>query len=232
VPKATRARQARHLPADVEHLLREEAEKDRLEIMRDRKLFEERMTFLRAASRHPEIRLADKLRKQVYEMLPAQSDDRNTWGAWTEQADQIMADWAKDLNLAGQHRVITEAWRQINSWNDGGKEPFRWHQIAGPPKFELPVFTGQGDYVQTVLRQGRDLAVDYVERSRALRKVPGRKRIASVEQRYEWAALRICLLWSYRDIAEYYSQFYEQSISLQALQKAVDAICRRLGFST
>jgi hypothetical protein len=112
---------------------------------------------------------------------------------------------------------------------------FKWEPFVPSPEWPHWRYSGdrresEQDYRWRAERWWKTALDDYIASHKRLRsEVPAqRKGKASMEQRYEWAALRVCLRWPYQKIADTFPGGY---ITGQAVRDQVNNICRRLGFT-
>jgi hypothetical protein len=208
--------------------------------------WDERYAFLSAASECPDIRLADALRTTVYSLVlktpPEHYNDQYSPPAieWRAELDRAMRSWAARFHLADVEWVIPMAWNAINTWtvlrNEGNSNPFKWvHLYAKVPKFTWPVWAGlnvsEADYRTYAENEFHRALEEYIAANNEARaKEPNlemRDGYNPVAVRYTWTALRICLHWSYADIAELFPG--PEGVSEQAVRVMVARICQRIG---
>ena len=206
--------------------------------------WDERQAFLRAASECRHIRLSDALRKMVYGLVlktpPEHYTDQFSAAAiaWRADLHDAMVHWAKRFNLGDIEWVIPMAWEVINLWqcarHPTDVRPFTSVRLyAPPPKFDWPHWTGntsERDYrnhVDNTFSRALESYIAACKEGRAKDPPLVVRTKHSVEVRYTWAALRVCLKWPYCDIAEQYGG--SESVSDEAVRKMVAGICERIG---
>jgi hypothetical protein len=203
-----------------------------------------RRLFLKAAARHPEIRLADSLRERV--LIPTQklrvelglSDlPAAQWKAaqekaherWNHVHERLLRSWAKDANLHFDW-VLSEAVHQLMTWRSFPELKTPFTDIFGyqaPQSFLEPWFFDhekeslyrkrmKTKFVTTLEAHIRD-----VKRLRS-RLLPDR---GSRAAHYLWAVEYMCLGKKWSDIAK----ANPVHISWQAVRKAVEPILMKIG---
>jgi hypothetical protein len=204
---------------------------------------QERLNFLHAAAEHPSIRLADALHADVYALVlrkpKADYEQQFTPEAIGRRAEieRAIQRWAERFHL-DVGWVIQEAHNAINTWQlRPGVEPtnpFTWRPLyVHMRQFEWPnwlVGTKEAEY-RTLANNAWSAALEaYIDEVKVVkaREKSNRSRDARpVRERYEWAALRICLGWRFPQIAETYSVG-----SPQAIQESFKSLCEIIGLSS
>jgi hypothetical protein len=207
-----------------------------------------RLHFLRAAAKHPDIRLGDSLRKKVFE------PERQRWAAlglpapqklsqdWThEQYDalpsfydarsRLIGEWAASHNL--DYEWVHEAARDALGWEIFPTDPF--HVIPGyqPPQFLWTPWcfdheSERGYRRRTAAAFQRTLAA-YIERVSAERRRYLNHRF-SHDSHYHWAVEHVCLGRRFSDIArETRNRKLKATMTRQAIRNAVLPILERIG---
>jgi hypothetical protein len=109
-------------------------------------------------------------------------------------------------------------------------------RVTAPQPFLLPPWPGEcteRDYREFVTHSFRlelERYIDYVKKERDVPDRPKRERKLTRAQRYECAAIRVCLRWTYSRIAK--ALDVEEGIDAQAIEASVKKICKRLGLPT
>lgn len=216
----------------------------------DSGIHEDRRLFLRAAAMHAEIRLGHSLWESVFSLWsnppPGAQEDQFSAAniAYVYSVRRALWAWARQHSL-GVYWVISAAYGELQSWSmrrDQGlplnKDFTSWHPIfAEPPEFEWPHWLPtrgetEREYRDKAMAQFRKALEEYVLETKKARKGGRDRRTRNVhpDQRFTWAALRVCCGWTYEKIAG--ECVSSEGVSVQTVHRTVRDLCRRLELST
>jgi hypothetical protein len=207
----------------------------------DRRIHNERRAFLSAASECSQIRLGDELRKRV-DLLVVQAGVLDipkflspSRANLRDKLDSAIIKWARDFQIETTW-VIHLGWgAAIARITSGGWPQNLWPWVPeGLPSW--PEWNPDREKESAYDRRVKALVAAYkreVKWARAPlrgRPSPGQGDVTEqIYQRYKWAALRVCIGLTYREIAESCNE--RESVSEQAVRDAVMLILRRLGLN-
>jgi hypothetical protein len=167
------------------------------------------LLFLRAAARHPKIRLEESLRENVFGSLESTAEEikRLEPGArlpLPPEYGNLIKKWAEGHNLDYEW-VIRHARRTVDIWLvvNPAVKAFEGVPEISPPAFQPPLrLPGESDraYRSRQVRYFRDTIDRGMRELKRSRKHILQSR-GSEAAHYRWAAERVCLGWTWAGIA-------------------------------
>jgi hypothetical protein len=205
-----------------------------------------RRLFLKAAARHPKIRLAESLRERVLIPtekswvklgLPVPNLPASQWKpvhdkaleSWNHEHERLLRSWATDLHL-NYDWVLSEAAAQLTDWRSFPERTGAFTGILGyiAPQFYWEPWhfdhEMEGAYRKRMKANFATALEEHIRDVKDLRSslLPDR---GSRETHYGWAAERVCLGRKWTDI----SKAHPVDISWQAVRNAVQPILAKIG---
>jgi hypothetical protein len=204
-----------------------------------------RLHFLRAAAEHPKIKLADSLRRSVFEpsrkrwaelRLPVPNVPSEQWTptqydtlhAFQSEESELVEQWAVRHNIG--YEWVYEAAYDALKWEEFPKAAFPFIPGYQPPQFIwVPWFFENEEEMTYRRRRVQDFkrALDeYVGEVNQMRKrFLGHRE--SHDSHYRWAVEHVCLKWGWASIAK-----ADGRVSWQAVRGGVIPILDRIGITT
>jgi hypothetical protein len=220
---------------------------ERHESVDDIAIREERRLFLVAAAEHPKIRLGESLHDDVflplrklwtelrlYDLEVLRSDNGERFlSRYEEKQNDLLKKWITRHHLAFEW-ICEEAINQVTSWSGlPTMPPFSGMPGYHPPNFFLDNwFSNESEqhYRRRMFRKFDDLLGPYMRDVKRSRKLLLRDR-GSQSTHYAWAAMRVCLKQTWREIADHHA-LTAPKVTPQAVSKAVSPILERLASLT
>jgi hypothetical protein len=206
-------------------------------------LTDDQHAFLHAAAENRHIRFAEKIKQRVYPTV-----FKLTFQSPKVRCPEV---FALISNCLAELR-LDYSWVQNAAWDvldfcfehsikpnePLSGNPFQPTATTAPEPFLFPPWPfgySERDYrklaTQSFLTQLEGYII-YLKQQRAIPERPKRNRNLTVSQRYECAALRVCLQWTYEDIANAFQDKHPEGITTQAVQASITKICKGLGLPT
>jgi hypothetical protein len=218
------------------------------ESVEDIAIREDRRLFLIAASEHPRIRLGGTLRHDVFlplrEMYTrlrldeqpgfALTDEGQKNGdIWRGRQDELIIGWAQRNRLSFDW-IREEARLQVSNWFAFPAIPaFTGMPGLRPPHLWLDSWFSnetERSYVRRMKQKFEDALSVYIREVQLSREVIFQDR-GSLAAHYSWAAMRLCLAWTWKQVADYHTQT-AVTVSFQAVSKSAGPILATLRMLT